>query len=104
MTPMTMQKPALADGYTSASQKARVLTEGWVHCQVYCPNCGQVTLEQYESNRKVADFYCANCSEQYELKSKKTAFGNRVADGAFGAKIERLSCSTNPIFFFWTTI
>ncbi|MEN8613967.1 DpnI domain-containing protein [Dehalogenimonas sp. THU2] len=90
---------SLADKYTSLSQKARVLTENWVYGQVYCPNCGQTHLEQYESGRKVADFYCSSCREEYELKSKKTTIGYRIADGAYGAKIERLTCSTNPSLF-----
>lgn len=28
-------------GCPSPSQRARVLTEAWVHEQVYCPNCGR---------------------------------------------------------------
>ena len=31
----------LAANYTSNSQLARVLTEGWVKENSYCPNCGQ---------------------------------------------------------------
>lgn len=61
----------LAFGYKSPSQKIRVLTEGWVDNQVFCPNCGYVEIEQYQSNKPVADFFCLNCKEDYELKSKK---------------------------------
>ena len=89
----------LADAYRSPSQKARVLTEGWVHGQAYCPNCGKVSLEHFENNREVADFYCDECHEEFELKSKKTYLGNKIMDGAFEAKIRRLNSATNPNLF-----
>jgi type II restriction enzyme len=44
----------------------------------------------------VADFFCAACSEEYELKSQKTKFGSRVTDGAFRTMCERLAASNNP--------
>jgi transposase-like protein len=61
----------LAENYTSQSQKIRVITESWVNRQVYCPNCGQVDVGKYGNNRPVADFFCTNCKEEYELKSKQ---------------------------------
>ena len=85
--------------YTSPSQKARVLTEGWVHAEVYCPNCGKIQLERFENNREVADFYCDDCKEEFELKSKKTSLGNKIMDGGFEAKIRRLNSATNPNLF-----
>lgn len=60
----------LAEGYTSNSQIARVLTENWVKENSYCPNCGQLPLNDFENNMPVADFYCLNCKEEFELKSK----------------------------------
>ena len=89
----------LAQDYTSASQKIRVLTASWVNQSIYCPNCGQLTVDQYPNNRPVADFYCANCKEDYELKSKKDAVGAKIVDGAYGTMIERLQSSNNPNFF-----
>jgi hypothetical protein len=44
----------------------------------------------------VADFHCAACHEDFELKSKKGAMGPKVADGAYGAKRRRLASDTNP--------
>jgi type II restriction enzyme len=85
--------------YTSGAQRARVLSESWVHAQAYCPNCGRAHLERYESGRPVADFYCAGCHEEFELKSKKTAIRSRIVDGAFSKMIERLTSSTNPSLF-----
>lgn len=90
----------LADNYTSQSQKARVLTEHWVSNNIYCPNCGHIDLEKYKHNKPVADFYCLNCKEDYELKSSgKNKFGNKIVDGAYSTMIERLTCSSNPNFF-----
>jgi len=67
----TVFNKALAEKYTSPSQKVRVLSEEWVQSQVYCPNCGQKTIEKYGNGRPVADFFCPTCGEDYELKSKK---------------------------------
>lgn len=60
----------LAEIYTSACQRARVLTEDWVLKEVYCPSCGG-PVHDYCNNRPVADFYCKECIEDFELKSKK---------------------------------
>ena len=82
--------------YVSGSQNARAWTEQWVGKWVYCPNCGNPRIEQFASNRPVADFFCPSCSEEFELKSQKKAFGRRVVDGAFGTMTERLAASNNP--------
>jgi type II restriction enzyme len=82
--------------YTSPSQSARSWTERWVSQQVYCPNCGNQNVTQYEANRPVADFSCTSCHEEYELKSQKSKFGVKVVDGAFRAMCERLTATNNP--------
>lgn len=89
----------LADSYTSTSQKIRVLTEDWVGRTVFCPNCGRNKLSEFENNRPVADFYCRNCNEEYELKSKSGKIGTKIVDGAYSTMINRLNSSTNPNFF-----
>jgi type II restriction enzyme len=89
----------LAEKYAGQSQKIRVLTEHWVDNQVYCPNCGQLEINKYENNRPVADFFCSNCREDYELKSKKDAVGTKIVDGAYRTMIERLQDSHNPNLF-----
>lgn len=90
----------LAEEYTSASQKMRVLTENWVDNSIYCPNCGHLEIENYPNNKPVADFYCTNCREDYELKSKKDSIGTKIVDGAYSTMIERLQSNNNPNFFF----
>lgn len=89
----------LANTYTNLSQKARILTEDWVDNQAYCPNCGYEDIDRYTNNKPVADFFCKNCKEDYELKSKKEAVGNKIVDGAYRTMLERLTSSNNPNFF-----
>ncbi|HOX29940.1 MAG TPA: DpnI domain-containing protein [Candidatus Paceibacterota bacterium] len=89
----------LSEKYHSQSQKIRVLTEGWVDTQIFCPNCGQIKIDRFNNNKPVADFYCSNCKEEYELKSKKDSIGSKIVDGAYRTMIERLSESNNPNFF-----
>ena len=89
----------LADNYTSQSQKIRVLSEAWVDNAIFCPNCGRKEIDKYKNNQPVADFYCLNCKEDYELKSKQDGVGTKIVDGAYRTMIERLQSSNNPNFF-----
>ncbi len=89
----------LADGYKNRSQRIRVLTEHWVNQSIFCPNCGQMSIDKYPNNQPVADFSCVNCREEYELKSKQDAIGAKVLDGAYRTMLERLTSSNNPNFF-----
>jgi hypothetical protein len=85
--------------YSSGSQSARAWTERWVGEWVYCPNCGGQKISTFPNNSPVADSFCASCSEEYELKSQKNVFGDKVLDGAFRAKCERLAAENNPNLF-----
>ncbi len=89
----------LATGYKNASQKARVLSEQWVYESIFCPSCGQSDLDKYSNNQPVADFYCSNCQEEYELKSKQSSIGTKILDGAYRTMLERLISSNNPNLF-----
>jgi len=83
--------------FESGSQQARVWTERWVADWMFCPNCGAPRLNQFPANSPVADFYCAECADQFEVKAKNgKSFGNSVADGAYDTKIARLQSKTNP--------
>lgn len=105
---ITIFNKTLSEKYTSPTQKVRVLSENWVQSQVYCPNCGRLTIEKYGNGRPVADFYCPTCGEDYELKSKKTAFGLKIVDGAYRTMLERLHANHNPNLFLlnynWSTL
>jgi len=89
----------LAQNYKSPSQRVRVLTENWVSNHIYCPNCGNINIDKYKNNKPVFDFFCSNCKEVYELKSKHEKFGSKIVNGTYGTMIERLNDSNNPNFF-----
>ena len=93
---------SLAADYKSTSQIIRILSEDWVANQSYCPNCNAEPLAAFTNGQPVADFYCANCDEQYELKSKKAKLSNLINDGAYATMIERINSKDNPSFFFLT--
>lgn len=82
--------------FESASQNARIWTEGWVAMRLYCLNCGSARLGKFVANRPVADFHCVTCAEEYELKSQKGRFGPKVVDGAYATMCERLAAANNP--------
>lgn len=92
-----------AEGYKSASQIARILTEDWFSRNMYCPICGARSITKAEANAPVKDYVCANCRSQYELKSKRSdssTFQATVADGVYRTMISRISSLDNPSFFF----
>jgi type II restriction enzyme len=90
----------LASKYNSFSQKARVLSEGWVSNEIFCPNCGNLKITKYDNNKPVADFYCDKCLEDFELKSKKGNIGKKVPAGAYSKMIERINSAKKPNLFF----
>jgi type II restriction enzyme len=89
---------SLAKKYASPSQKTRVITEYWVQSNIFCPSCGSI-INNYENNRPVADFFCPECREEFEVKSKKNSFGKKIVDGSYCSMIERLQGSNNPSLF-----
>lgn len=89
----------LATQYKSQTQAIRVMTEDWVKNEIFCPNCGNF-VNNFKNNSPVADFYCENCHEEYELKSKKGEMGKKIVNGAYKKMIERLNSTNNPSFFF----
>ena len=90
---------SLAERYSSPTQIAKALTENWILEQSYCPSCLN-ELTQAKSNSKVLDFTCEHCKYEFELKSKKGNFGQKITDGAYDTMIERLAQSNSPHFFF----
>jgi type II restriction enzyme len=82
--------------FESASQIARFQSEPWVQRNLFCPSCGETALERFPNNQPVADFYCANCAEQFELKSQAGRFGAKVVDGAYRTMRRRITSRQNP--------
>lgn len=96
----TILNTQITSSYKSNSQKIRVSTEDWVSTsKIFCPNCGN-DISKFKDNQPVADFYCASCKEEYELKSKKDSIGKKIVDGAYSTMIDRLQSQNNPNFFF----
>lgn len=86
--------------YHSGSQIARVITEKWVADNMFCPRCGRERIKQFPNNKPVADFYCPDCQNQFELKSKNGPIGRKINDGAYDTMIQRITSNKNPDFFF----
>lgn len=85
--------------YKSKSQIIRNITENWVEDNIFCPICGLKILK-YKNNNPCSDFYCKNCFEDYELKSKKNNFGSKIIDGEYNTMIKKIN-SNNPSNFFF---
>ena len=90
--------PESAYVYRSWPQKIRVMSEQWLHNELFCPACGRRALRRCENNSPVADFVCdvEDCGEQFELKSKDGAFGRKIVDGAYDTMMSRLNGDKNP--------
>lgn len=93
---------SLVDNYSNKAQILRVLTENWVKKNLYCPNCSNQILKQFANNTPVADFYCNDCLQEFELKSKNGSLSKKIVDGAYHTMITRISADNNPNFFFLT--
>lgn len=91
----------IPETYHSPQQRARIITERWMRRNMFCPVCGKEHLEQFKPNQPVADFYCADCKQEYELKSQESAaLAERISDGAYEKMIDRITANNNPNFFF----
>jgi len=87
------------DAYKSNSQRIRVLTEHWMDNNMFCPACLNPRISPFPNNMPVADFFCPNCNEQFQLKSQKTMFSKRILDGAYHKMIESVQKNLRPNFF-----
>lgn len=91
----------LIEGYHSPRQIIRRMSEDWLERNIYCPSCGRPSINPFPPNTEVGDFFCPDCNEQFELKSKKgLSNGRKVPDGAYESMIARIQAEDNPNFFF----
>lgn len=90
----------VSNKYISSSQKIRVISEAWVSKEIFCPNCGNLKITNYENNKPVADFFCKKCKEDFELKSKKGKISKTIPAGAYSKMVERINSQAKPNFFF----
>jgi len=90
---------SLGAGYKSKAQKVRVMSEAWVENNIACPACGGA-LQKVKNNSPVKDFYCAQCAEEFELKSSGRKWGQKIIGGSYKTMLERLQSPQPPNFFF----
>jgi len=87
---------SLAANYHSASQQARVLSEGWFLKNVYCLACDADSVKQTSANTRATDFVCPKCSHRYELKAFQRRPHRSLVDGAFASMMQRVTSGTAP--------
>lgn len=89
----------LLESYTNNSQKIRVISESWTEENIFCPNCGN-DIKNLENNKKVLDFLCERCFENYEQKASQRKFKGKVISSEYKTMVARLSSENKPHFFF----
>ena len=92
--------PSVAKEYESPSQIARVVTEEWANENLYCPACLNGSLEHTRTGKKLVDYVCTECEENYQLKSKRGPIKNKISNSAYQPKIEAIQEGTMPNFAF----
>lgn len=88
----------LGRGYSSGAQVARIVIETWAELNLYCLRCKADELEKLADNTPVADFACALCSSQYQLKSKNGRFGSTLGGAAYAPTLAASQGGAMPEF------
>lgn len=87
--------PTDVSRYKSASQRARIFSEGWIEENFGCPKCAGA-LERTRNNTSARDFVCSPCGYGFELKAKNGTFGTRIADGAYQTMLASIRSDACP--------
>jgi len=87
---------SLAANYKSASQQARVISEGWFLMNVYCLACDADSVKQTSANTKATDFICPKCSHHYELKAFSRRPLRSLPDGAYKSMLQLVTSGKAP--------
>lgn len=82
--------------YTSASQRARVITELWGESNLYCVHCDSASLARSRPNAEAIDFSCAHCGSPFQLKSQASALSARIVDAGYEAMRRAISEGRTP--------
>ena len=85
-----------ANGYKSASQKARVITETWTSSNMYCPACVCNYLHKTKDNTAVVDFICEKCDSQFQLKATSKLIGRKIVDAAYDGMMKAIKENSLP--------
>lgn len=86
-------------GYKSRSQQARIATEAWAACNLYCPNCDSPSLISSPVNAPAVDYYCPTCIAPFQLKSQSRALSRRIVDSAYGTMVRAIQEDRTPNLF-----
>lgn len=92
--------PALGAGYSSKSQWARQVTEGWAEGNLYCLACTSNTMQAHAANRVVEDYHCPTCSRRVQLKAKNGSIGASVSNSAYERKRAAILAGRAPDYCF----
>lgn len=92
--------PSVAEGYSSKSQRSRVITEAWAADNLYCPNCATDSLDAHRPGKRVEDFLCPTCDRRTQLKAARGGHSRRVANSAYGPKIDAIRANQAPDYAF----
>lgn len=87
---------AVAAGYKSPAQIARVISENWLSRNGYCLGCEEDRLTRSAANTECTDFSCKTCGQNYELKTFRKRPSCRLVDGAYSTLIRHISEGTAP--------
>jgi len=85
---------APAQGYRSASQAARRVTEAWALTNMYCVRCESQNIAQTPNNTKACDFSCKRCMSRYELKASRRWNERSVPDAGYSAMMKSINAGT----------
>lgn len=90
----------LGDGYPSASQWARRVTEGWAAANLYCVACNANSVTAHVANRAVEDYHCRSCARRIQLKAKNGRIGATVSNSAYEKKRAAIAAGRAPDYCF----
>jgi len=86
----------VASAYTSAAQRARVISESWFAINGYCLACDEEALARSKPNTQATDFSCESCGHRYELKTFRRRPRRSLVDGAYASLIARINSHSAP--------
>jgi type II restriction enzyme len=87
------------EGYKSASQTARRITEPWGAENLFCCSCPSERLAPEKTNAHVSDFLCPDCVERYQLKSQSKKLGGRILGSNYQKMLDAVLGNRSPNFF-----
>lgn len=87
------------EGYKSASQLARRITEPWGAEYLYCCACTSDRLNPEKANAQVSDYLCPKCVERYQLKSHSKKLGGTILGSNYQKMLDAILGNKSPNFF-----